>query len=470
MQDRVYQRVLLLNPPMRIEQLYGSFAEFGSVSAPVGLCYIAAKLRAEGYPVSILDAEALQLDVPSTVEKILDDAPDIVGMSCKTAWVMNAHRVAEGLKKRRPHLPIVAGGHHVTILPERSLREFPSFDYLVLGEGEITFSELLVALSSGHDLARIPGLAFRADGAPVITAPRERIKDLDAIPPPAYDLLPTLESHYWPIFNNVEKLPAFSVILSRGCTGKCTFCDRGMFGNRITRHGPDYGVTLIEKLRDEHGIKYLVFDDDNFLLNKNYLVRFLDGMVERQVKVPFSCESRVDTIDEERLFHLKRAGCRQIMFGIESGSQKMLDMMNKGIRIDQIREAVRITQKHGIKTLGYFMLGYPGETEQTMAETEELIKELKLFDVSVQTFTPLPGAEIYGRVQEFGDHVEDWEKSGCLDEVVYVPHGLTASKISEYVKRCYDACYNRPYQWLMAPTRIHTFKHFKGLMRFYFAT
>jgi anaerobic magnesium-protoporphyrin IX monomethyl ester cyclase len=462
------RRVLLLNPPMRTERLFGSFAEFGSVSPPTGICYIAGFLRREGYEVSILDAEALRLDHGSTVDSILKLKPDIVGVTCKTAWINSAHKVATALKSVMPSLPIVAGGHHVTALPERTLNEFPAFDYLVIGEGERTFKELIEALSQGRDLAGVAGLAFRNNGTAILTPCRERIGDLDEIAPPAFDLLPDLKTHYWPLFNNIEKLPAFSIMYSRGCPGKCTFCDRGVFGNRVTRHSPEVCVSLIETLRRDHGIRYLVFDDDNLLLNKRYLLELLELMIERGVKVPFSCESRVDTLDEERLYYLKRAGCRQIMFGIETGSAKMLALMNKGITIDQIKSAVALTKSYGIKTLGYFMLGFPGETEETMQETVKLIKELKLFDVSAQSFTPLPGAEIYSRVVDSAEYLEDWDRNGCLDEVVYVPEGLTEEKIREYLDRCYDACYNRPIQWLLAPTRIHTMRHLKGMMRFYF--
>ena len=460
------RKVVLVAPPMQIERVYGELADFGSVSPPTGLCYIAAYLRAAGFDVSIIDAEALGMGVDEAVRAILKDKPDIVGITCKTLWVKNAHRVAAALKKENPNLLIVAGSNHVTALPERSLREFSSFDIIIIGEGEITFLEMIKALNEGKDPSGVNGLAFSINGRVHITPPRARIRDLDSLPMPAYDLLPELSVHYKPVLAYCDKLPAFSIVASRGCPMRCTFCDRGVFGNSVTKHSPEYTVKLIKELYYKYGIRYLMFDDDNLLQDKRHLIRLLELMKESGLKIPFTCQSRVDTLDEERLKLLKQAGCRHILFGIESGSQRILDAMKKGITVEQIRNAVRITNKAGIKPAGFFILGYPGETEETMQETVNLIRECKLSDVGVFLFSPLPGSEIYNDVNKYGTYIEDWDKGNAFDDIVFVPKSLTGEKLLEYSARCNDACYLNARQMLTAVTRITSWAHAKSVIKF----
>jgi len=285
------------------------------------------------------------------------------------------------------------------------------------------------------------------------------------LPLPAYDLLPELKTHYYPVFNNVDNFPAFSIMNSRGCFGKCTFCDRGTFGNKITRHGSKYVVDLIQILKNEYKIKYLVFDDDNFVVNKKYLFEILDLMIERKIKMPFTCESRVDTIDEEKIIKLKKAGCTRIMYGVESGSQKMLDLMNKHITLNKIKETIKLTQKHKIKTLGYMMIGFPGETKGSLEETVKFIQELNMFDIAVSVFTPLPGAEIYKSVNQLENFEEKWDRPDSLKDPNYIPKGLTKENIQYYVEAYYNACYNKWWQYLKLPMRMKTIKHAKLVIK-----
>ena len=198
--------------------------------------------------------------------------------------------------------------------------------------------KIIEAINDGKDLRLVKGIAFKDKEEKVFTSPRERIKNLDDLPYPAYDLLPELKTHYWPFFNNIQGYPAFSLITSRGCPYQCKFCDRAVFGNIVTKHSPEYLVTLIEKMIKENGIKYIVFDDDNLLLDKKHLFGMLDLLDKKKLKVSFTCESRVDTVDEERLGIFKEGGCKQILYGMESGSPKILKLMDKGITIDRIRQ------------------------------------------------------------------------------------------------------------------------------------
>lgn len=452
--------IVLISPPMRPEQAYGEFADWGSISPPTGLCYMAAVLREHGYRVAIIDAEAEQLDERHTVARCLELNPDVVGLSCKTLWVVGAHRVAVQLKGLRPALPIVVGGNHPSGIPERTLREFPCFDYVVRGEGELTLLELLRALNAGSDLREVKGLTLRLPDGQIHSAPaRERIADLDTLPPPAFDLLPELKTHYIPPLNTLERLPAFSVIFSRGCPAHCTFCDKCVFHSRVTKHSPEYIVRVLKNLYYDHGIRYLLFDDDNLLLNEPHLFRVLDLLEESGMDLRFTCQSRVDTISPQRLARLKRAGCRQILYGIESGSQTILDAMHKGITVAQIREAVAMTRRAGIRVFGFFIVGFPGETRATLDETLALIAGCDFDDIAVFPFTPMPGSEVYPGVERHGTFTEDWERMNAMDEILYIPNGLDAATLRDYTERAYGACYRKWRQMLRLPLKIHTRRH-----------
>jgi anaerobic magnesium-protoporphyrin IX monomethyl ester cyclase len=458
--------VVLINPPMRMDQVYGEFSEWGSISPPTGLCYIAALLRKHGHAVSIVDAEAMHWDAEKTVAEVLDRAPIIVGIACKSLWMPSAALVAAALNAKQPDLPIFAGGNHVTALPERTLEENPAILGAIIGEGENTFLELVEAFKKGHDWSSIAGLALRIEGKPVRTQPRARILDLDELPAPAFDLLPNLTTHYRPPLNLVDKTPAFSLLTSRGCPSKCTFCDRSVFGNRVTGHSPEYMMEIIHNLHKQYGVCYLLFDDDNLLIRKDKLFRLLDLIEDSGLGIQFNCQSRVDTITEEVLTRLKRAGCRRVLFGIESGSPDILKAMHKRISTEQIIRAVKMTQSAGLMALGYFILGYPGETKETLEDTVKLIRESTFDDVAVFFFTPLPGSEVYSLVAnnpQLGFYQEDWAKGNSLEHVVYIPAGLNEQILKQYMDKCYSACYLRPRQITGLLRRCPSREHFKAI-------
>jgi anaerobic magnesium-protoporphyrin IX monomethyl ester cyclase len=468
LKNRSVEKVVLVAPPMRPEQVWGKLSVFGEITPPLGLCYIAAYLRKNDYDVSIIDAEALGYNLAQTVERIIDQKPDVVGLTCKTLWVNSAHKLARALKERAPDVPIVAGGHHPTALPERTLQEFPSFDFLVLGEGEITFLELLQAMGNGKDFTAVNGLAFEKDGKLHLTPPRERIKNLDELPMPAVDLIPPIATHYRASLFYGEKGPSFPLTTSRGCPYQCAFCDRSVFGNRVTFHSPEYIMSMVEYLHHQHKIRFFVIVDDTFLLKKSHFYPLLDMFKSSGLKLRFTCQTRVDTIDEETLQRLKEAGCVQVMFGVESGSQVVLDKMKKGITIEQVKKALVMTKNAGLRTFAAFIVGFPGETEETLKATSDLIYECKLDDVGCFFFTPLPGSEAYQDVGKYGMYQEDFEGDNSSEPTFFVPHGTTAEMLKSYSLKCYNACYMRPYQLRSILRRMPTLGHVKAVVRSFF--
>lgn len=459
------KKVVLVNPMSTFhETLFGPVIDWREMNPPIGLCYLAAAVREAGYDVSIVDSEALRYSVDETMKEIKKLEPDLVGITCKTLWIMNAHEIAERVKKEIG-VPVVAGGNHPTAIPERTIKEFPHFDTLVVGEGEVTFVELLKALSDGSDLSAVKGIVFRKKDGFEITPPRERNMNIDSLPVPAWDLLPKLSKFYRPSLAYTTKLPGFVIVTSRGCPGKCMFCDRSTYGNRVTRHSPEYVVNMIRELKQKYGVKFFEIFDDNFLLSRQHLFAVLDLLEKEKIKIRFTVQSRVDTIDEERLTRLKKAGCEVIFFGVESGSQEMLKAMNKGVQIEQIRKAFKMTRKFGIKASANFILGFPGESEETLKETESFIKELDILDASIFYFTPLPGSEIYEKINSLGNYKEDWDKADGMisSNIIFVPPGLKEDTMREYHIKCMDACYNLKNQFKYIPMRLSTFTHVKAV-------
>jgi anaerobic magnesium-protoporphyrin IX monomethyl ester cyclase len=461
--------VVLVNPPIRPEDVYGKeFVEWSALSVPTGLCYIAAMLRKNGIDVSIVDAEALKTGIKETAELVASKFPTIVGIACKTLWIINAHALASTLKQIIPDAVIVAGGNHATAVPKETLAEYPAFDYLVIGEGEITFLELVKHLDASAPVDEINGIAYRGADGIVITERRERIKDLDALPFPAFDLLPLPLKDYQASLLQVDRVPAVEVIYSRGCSGKCTFCDRSVFGREITWHSPAYIVDAIETLYRDHDIRGFMINDDNFFINKRRLNETLDLLIEKNLNLKFTCSSRVDCVDLEILKKAKRAGCTRVMYGVETGSSKIWKMMNKKINRDKVIKAVALTKQARLKSTAFIILGFPGETEETLNETVALTKALDFDDIGPFFFTPLPGSEIFPKITDYGRFDADWSKGNSVDKIVFVPNGLSEASLKLYYDRIIGACYFKWRQLFAIHKKVPTVQHFKSYCASFF--
>ena len=458
-------KVVLINPPISQEQLYGSFAVWGGITPPTGLCSIAAYIRKKGYNVSIVDGEALNLNTIQTTEKALNYKPDIIGIACKTLWIRSGHQVARFIKKVVENIPIVVGGNHVTAIPERSLIEFPCFDIIVRGEGEITFFKMLEAMNNNKSLGDVDGLSFRCDSKIIITRERKRIKNIDMLPLPAWDLLPKITRYYHPSLHLIKKLPGFSIVTSRGCPHSCAFCDKAVFGRKVTYHSPEYIMNMIDELYYNYGMRHILFEDDNLLFNKKHIKSFLSLLEKAKLNLNFSCLTRVDSVDYDIIRNLKRAGCWQIQLGIESGSQIILDAMNKNITIKQIKKAIRIIRRAGIKIMAFFILGFPGETVETLNETVSFIENEELDDVGVFFFNPYPGANIYNGITEMGIFHEDWDKMSTMDADIFIPYGLTKDILIKYSNLCYDTCLMKFKQIIFMYRRVTSLSHLKALVK-----
>lgn len=436
-------KVAFVRPLRTLEQSYGKLSAAGSTEAPQGLCSLAAVTRQAGIETVLVDATIEGLSNTQAAERALALAPQVVGISSVTASIHDAAEIAEIVKSRSPSVVTVIGGVHVTAVPSETMTRFRAFDVGVVGEGEDTVLELIAALDHRQPLSGIRGLAVRDVDHVVVTEVRPFIRPLDKLPYPAWDLLPGYPQCCRPPAWSPRQGEAGLVITSRGCTGKCTFCDRKSFGSVCRAHSADYVLALLTYLRDRFGIRYLRFLDDNFLLWPKRLRRICEGMLDQNLSFSWSCFGRVDSVNSEVLRLMKAAGCQEISYGIESGSQRILDVIRKGITLDQVRDAVAATKRAGIGTIGFFMVGHPTETRDTVMQTIAFARELPLDYFKVLYVTPFPGSGLYREAKRYGTMERDWRKLSTY-HCPFVPKGMTRDELIGYRKLMFRKFYLRP--------------------------
>jgi radical SAM superfamily enzyme YgiQ (UPF0313 family) len=436
-------KVFFATPPLSFETRYGSFAGGGSSAPSLGILMLAAMARQEGCACTVVDASALALTEPELLERLAAVRPDILCLSSTTLAIFNANAFAESAKRRLPALTVVVGGPHVTAAPLETMERFPAFDIAVVGEGEQTLVELLRALQAAQPLAAVPGLVTREGNDLRATGRRPFIADLDSLPSPAWDLLEGFPERYLPAPFKVQKLPAATLVTSRGCPNTCIFCDRSVFGTSCHAYSADYVVRQILDLHRRYGIREFSFEDDTFITFKARLKEICERLIDLKLNISWTCLGRVNHVTPENLKLMRQAGCWQISFGIESGSQEILALINKRVTLDQVRQAVNMSREAGIRTKGFFILGHPGETRKTLKMTIDFALELPLDDISVCLMTPFPGTELYARAAEFGEFDPDWGNMNLLN-VVFIPHGLTRDDLAMAQKELIRRFYFRP--------------------------
>jgi len=377
---------------MRIALLSPKWNKKANDYPPLGLAYLAAVLERDGHQVGVFD---FSLD-PATllednVQSVYAFGPQLVGITAMTTVYHSVLDTATLLKAQLGR-PIVMGGPHATLYPERILKEAPVIDYVIRGEGERTILELVRALEGRNgDLSKIRGLSYRFRGEAVSNPDRELIQDLDALPFPARHLF-DLERYG---LCTPEGQPMITILSSRGCPYNCAYCFKGIVGRTYRQRSPGNIIAELRQVIDQYGIRHFYFIDDLFTLNVRRLDALSEEFVAQELNIHWQCLGRVDRVNAEILRKMYAAGCRRIHYGIESGNQENLRRIGKGFELEQVRQAVRWTREAGIQTKGYFMLGLPGDTEQTMRQTVDFAVSLNLDEAMFSLTTPFPGTRLW---------------------------------------------------------------------------
>ena len=400
----------------------------------LGLLYMASYLRSKEISVILLDAEGRCMNHEETVKFILSNNPKTVGITTTTTSILSAVSIAVSLKKISSDIKIILGGPHVTALPNETMSSFKDIDACVLGDGEINFAKLITNILSGKYLSDgIDGLIYRNGDEIKLKSKKGYLENLDSLPFPAWDMLNGFPSIYRPPFHSYRRLPLANIVTARGCPFACSFCDRSVFGGKIHSHSVEYIVEMIEYLVKDFGIKEISIKDDMFIISKERVHQFCDQLLKKNLNIQWSCNARVNFISDDILKEIKGAGCWMVSYGIESGSPLMLKKMMKGISKEQVMTALKLTRKNDIVSKGFFMIGMPGETEKTIQETLDFIKDLPLDELNINFFTPFPGSRLYQEVLAEG-FKPDYSRMNMLD-TVYVPKELTEEKLRSYQKK-----------------------------------
>ena len=385
-------KTLLISPPLRNMDLYQ--VRVRGCMPPLNLLYLAAYLKRHGQLADVLDLYAEPLGDAEFLERVRGFAPDVVGFATYTANVGVVLHLAAAVKARFPGIVVVAGGIHASFLPETVLRD-PNVDYVVRGEGEETLLELVRALEARTHVGAIKGLARREAGE-ILSAPaREMFADLDRLPLPAYEDV-DFGKYYLAVTRAVTFGRVASVLTMRGCPYPCSFCSHHFgYGVRTRKRGVSSVIEEVRLLHDVHGIRELQIEDSSFTCDPRRVIEICSEIVRLGLKLTWNCNARADTASDELFAAMKAAGCERVLLGAESGSQRMLDAMKKGITVEQIRRAVALARKHRMRITCAFVLGTPGETRETAEETYRLMMELDPDYVMFSVLVPSVGSELF---------------------------------------------------------------------------
>ncbi|MDP8222629.1 MAG: radical SAM protein [Candidatus Lernaella stagnicola] len=435
---------VLVNPPLSARARYGSLASVGNRLPNLGLAYLAAFLRDQGIETAIVDAAAMNYSVDQTAAAVQELAPRVCGVTASTLAVDVAGQIAAAVKERLPACAMIVGGAHVTSRPEQTLAEYPGFDFGVMGEAELTAVDLFDAITGGGSAASIAGVVYREDGLIRRTGPRDLIDDLDELPLPAWDLLPDLAATYAPSPQSIYRLPSTILFTARGCPYGCTFCDRSVFGRSLRLHSAKRVWEMMEHLYRHYGIIDFAFHDESLLIHEGRLVELCRYIQRSGLPISFSGQGRVDQkLSSFALRELAKAGCWQMSFGLESGSDEILRILGKGTTVARAHEALATMREAGIATKAFIMLGCPGETKETLQETRELVLSAPIDDVMIGFFTPFPGIELLKGIDWRGEIIGTFAEMS-EHRVTFVPNGLTAKSLRRFRRRLYRRFYLRP--------------------------
>ena len=458
-------RITFLTVPPLHALLYGDmqFEGVDSVTPPLGLLQLAAYARQHGFAPALVDGYAHRYTAAETLQQIRETAPDVLGVTFTTPLFTGALTICRQVKKLMPNLKIIVGGPHVTALPEDTLAH-DCFDVGVVGEGEATLVDLLDAWRTGRELATVPGLVYRDGDKPVRTEPRDMIPDLDSLPLPAWDLLPSLGSPYRATIVGTTTALSTPIITSRGCPGRCTFCDTAVFGKKPRFLSAGYTLNMIEYLIRAYGLKDFLVYDDTFCANRQRVADICQGILDRGWDVTWSCCARIDQVNQDMLTLMKRAGCWQIEYGIESADPAVLKLMKKGLNLDKARQVIKMTHAAGIQVRGNFIFGNIGESRGSLERTIRFILSTDLDYVQQSFLTPYPGSEVYKIASRHGAFDPDYNKMSNLT-MNFVPDGLTREELQRYSRYLFLRFYLRPRIMVRLLKSIKSWEGFRRLLQ-----
>jgi radical SAM superfamily enzyme YgiQ (UPF0313 family) len=424
---------LVVPPATSMEQMW-------CPNLPIGLAYLAAVLEKAGCGLTVFDCPALEMDHKKLGAKLASFEPDVVGITSVTPTINSAILAARVAKEACPDGPVVLGGPHATFMDEQILSENPDVDVIVRGEGEQTLLELVDVVSKSNlkGLDEVAGVTFRKNGQIIRTPDRPFIQNLDELPRPAY--------HYFAL----EKYQLFGksilpILTSKGCPFQCSYCvSSRMVGKAFRGRDPNHVVDELEWLRDVHGADAFTFYDDAFTYDTQRALKICEEIKKRNIGIAWDCQTRVDEISQEVLVKMRDADCQLVSFGAESGCQRILDSVNKRTTIEQNEKAVKLAKGIGLSVAVSVIIGYPGETLDTLKQTFDFVRRTKPDYVYLCLATPYPGTALRSALEDLGWAMSsEWSRYDMLTPVFENP--LLSVDLVEARREFYSNFYSWSY-------------------------
>lgn len=465
-------KILLINPPNNLSEVLGKANVFIGAFEPMGLLYIAAMLEKHHHEVKILDAFHLNYNLKQISQSIAEFQPDVVGITCLTSTGSLTYYIGKMIKEKFPQIKVVLGNIHASVFSTAFLKNRIA-DVVVHGEGEFTMVELLKVWEKEKTLAEVDGISWW-NGRKVVDNPiRVPVTNLDDIPLPARHLVPSERysannlSNF--VYVNKSKKLMKQIMTSRGCVFQCRFCV--VHRHRFYRfNSPKRVVDEMELLVKKYNACYLFIMDPLFVANRKRVLEVCKEIRRRKLDFKWGCECHVKLVDAQLLTQMKKAGCFEVHFGIESGVQRLLDNVNKGTKITEIEKAVKLAKKVGLKVSGLFMLGLPGETFTDSLKTINFACSLPLDFAQFSITVPYPGSQLFIDLVNEGKIETGIRKDGTINPAVwerfsayssftdnkpiYLPEGMTMEELKRAQKLALRKFYLRPKQLVKQIKRL----------------
>lgn len=439
MKKSKYSRITLINSPYYLRG-DSTFKHIEGYTIPFGILSLAAVIRRDlpDTHVAVVDGRAENLSPDALLDRILGTKPELVGISSFTYCINDAMLLSKWIKKAAPDVKIILGGVHVTQLPEEAIRN-GDIDFVIRGEGEYSLRDLI----AGGNLDDVKGLVYKDQNNHIKMHPEFGIVEhLDDLPTIAYDLIDM--NKYFPTAGQCHRFPASAMITSRGCPGRCIYCSSSVSGKKVRYRSARNIADEIKFLIRTYGIREIVFMDDVFTSNKERLLEFCRMVHDEKIDILWDCSSRVQHVDEGILLKMKKAGCSQLSFGVETGDENVLKSIKKGQTLDHVRKKVALSKKAGIETRSSFILGFPSDTMESMKKTINFAIELNPHLVSFYIATPFPGTEMYDwAVKNDKLLTTNWSLYDQQHHILNIP-GATSREIDDMYKLAYRSFYHRP--------------------------
>ena len=447
--------IQFLIPPTDLNSSYGALKDFSNPQPSIGLAYMAAVLRDNGHQVSVTDAYAAQLGLDEILAEVQTKQPDILGISVLTSSAEVTRTIAQAMRQRFPQIKLVLGNVHASLFVDECLSEGDG-DVVVHREGEYAMLDLVTAYQNQKPLSEVLGISFIDEQGQIVHNPqREAIRDLDALPYPAWDLFPH-EFYSTDPRTEVQKgIVETQLLGTRGCPLPCTFCssrsERSM-GARYRMRSPDSVINEMLYMNEKYGSTVFTFMDLAFPLVKKHAVELCERMIERGVHKRFqwTTECRVRPLDEDLMVLLKEAGCVRLCFGIESGNDQILKDIRKNFTVEDVKRAVYLAKKVGLEADGMFMMGLPNQTQKEIDDTITLATSGPLRYAICNLFVPYPGCDLWDELNAQNKiHFESWGEFPSYPtfsggKPVFVPDGLDKDALMNLQKKAMRKYYFRP--------------------------